>query len=188
VAVPAEAGITLLILSYTLKKTLEVINELKKEGLIKDYAIGGAIGALRWTQPFFTEDLDIFIILKKETKEKELITLSPVYEYLKKSGYIWKGHWIIIEGVPVDIFPVDELEKKAVEDAEKTEYEGTKTKVIKPEYLIALFLRASRDKDLRKIEMILNQTNVDREKLNEILNKYGLTEKFTNFRKRYYEK
>jgi len=49
VAVPAEAGITLLILSYTLKKTLEVINELKKEGLIKDYAIGGAIGALRWT-------------------------------------------------------------------------------------------------------------------------------------------
>ncbi|MEW6607087.1 MAG: nucleotidyltransferase [bacterium] len=171
-----------------MKKTLEVINELKENGLIKDYAIGGAIAALRWTEPFLTEDLDIFIIPEKEAKEKEVIILSSVYEYFKKGGYTWKGHWIIIEGVPVDIFPVDELEKKAVEDAKEIDYEGTKTKVIAPEYLIALFLRAGRNKDIRKIEMILGQTKVDKEKLNEILNKYGLTEKFTNFMEKHYGK
>jgi len=169
-----------------MKKALEVINELKEEKLIKDYAIGGAIGALKWIEPFFTEDLDIFIILEKETKEKELIVLSPVYEYLTKKGYIWKGHWIIIEDIPVDIFPVDELEKKAVEDAEEIEYEDIKTKIIMPEYLIALFLRAGREKDIRKTEMILKQTNVNKEKLNGILNKYGLTEKFTDFKKKCY--
>ena len=171
-----------------MKKTLEVINELKKKGLIKNYAIGGAIAALKWTEPFFTEDLDVLIILAKETKEKELITLTPIYEYLKKKGYIWKGHWIVIEGVPVDIFPADQLEKEAVDNAEETEYEGTKTRIIAPEYLIALFLRAFRDKDLRKIEMLLKQTNVNKEKLDEILNKYGLTKKFIEFRKKYYEK
>ncbi|MEW6481478.1 MAG: nucleotidyltransferase [bacterium] len=171
-----------------MKNVLNILNELKDKGLIKDYAIGGAIGALRWTQPFFTEDLDIFIILKKERGEKELIILSPVYEYLKKKGYTWKGHWIIIEGVPVDIFPADELEKEAIEDAKETEYEGTKTKVMTPEYLVALFLRAFREKDKRKIEMILKQTDVDKEKLDEILNKYGLTEKFSKFKKRYYGK
>ncbi len=171
-----------------MKKTLEVINELKEKGLIKDYAIGGAIGALKWTQPFFTEDLDILIIPKMETKEKELIMLSPIYGYLKKKGYTWKGHWIIIEGVPVDIFPTDELEKKAVEDAQETEYEGVKTKVIKPEYLIALSIRAFREKDLRKIDMILKQAKVDKRKLNRVLSLHRLTEKFIKFRKKYYGK
>ncbi|RLA85064.1 MAG: hypothetical protein DRG40_05085 [Deltaproteobacteria bacterium] len=35
-----------------MRKALEIIDELKKEGIIKDYAIGGAIAALRWTEPF----------------------------------------------------------------------------------------------------------------------------------------
>src|SRR3989338_10574506 len=71
---------------FKMRKTLEAINELKKEKLIKDYAIGGAIGVLKWVEPFFTQDLDIFIILVTETKEKELVDLSPIYEYLKKKG------------------------------------------------------------------------------------------------------
>ena len=36
-----------------MKKAIEVMNELKEKGLIKDYAIGGAIAALRWVEPFF---------------------------------------------------------------------------------------------------------------------------------------
>lgn len=43
--------------------------------------------------------------------------LSPIYEYLKEKGYRSEKHWIIIEGVPIDIFPADELEKEAFEDA-----------------------------------------------------------------------
>jgi hypothetical protein len=43
------------------------MNNLKEKGLIKDYAIGGAIATLRWTEPFFTRDLDIFVIPKKRS-------------------------------------------------------------------------------------------------------------------------
>jgi len=168
------------------KKTLSVLNELKEKGLIKDYAIGGAIAALRWTEPFFTEDLDIFIILEKEPDEKGLIVLSPIYEYLGSRGYGRKEHWVIIEGVPVDIFPADPLEKEAIEEAEEVEYEGVKTKVIVPEYLIALFLRAGRGKDLRKVEMLLEQCEIDKERLQKILHQYGLYDKFKEFEgKRY---
>lgn len=102
-----------------MKKTIEVINELKKERLIKDYAIGGAIGVLKWVEPFFTHDLDIFIISVKETKEG-VINLSPIYEYLKKRGCFWKGQWIVIEGIPVDFIPADALEKEAVEVVTET--------------------------------------------------------------------
>lgn len=168
-----------------MRKTLSVMNELKEKGLIKDYAIGGAIAALRWTEPFFTEDLDIFIVLEKRKDEKSLIVLTPIYEYFRNKGYLWEKHWIVIEGVPVDIFPADSLEEEAIENALETEYEGVPTKIITPEYLIALFLRAGREKDERKIELLLEQTEINLEKLNNILIKYDLMRKFEDFRQKY---
>jgi hypothetical protein len=153
------------------------MNELKERGLIKDYAIGGAIAALRWTEPFFTQDLDVFIILEEEADERGFIMLSPIYEYLKERGYVWKGHWIMIEGIPVDIFPADPLEEEAIAEAEEIEYEGVKTKVLTPEYLIALFSRAGREKDKRKIGLLLEQAEVDRQELGRIWDKYGLSER-----------
>lgn len=164
-----------------MKKTIELINELKKERLLKDYAIGGAIGVLKWVEPFFTRDLDIFIVPIAETKEG-LINLSPIYEYLKKKGCYWKGQWLIIEGTPVDFIPADALEKEAVENAQVTEFEGVKTKVVTPEYLVALLLKTGRDKDMRKIEMLLGQAQIDRGRLDKILAEYGLTEKFIKFK------
>lgn len=92
----------------------------------------------------------------------------------------------MIEGVPVDMFPADPLEKEAVEQAQEVEYEEVKTKVIIPEYLIALFLRAGRDKDWRKIQMLLEQGEIDRERLQRILSQYGLYEKFRNFQEKYH--
>ena len=166
-----------------MKDALVLINELKEKQLIKDYAIGGAIGVLKWVEPFFTRDLDIFIIPNKEYK-KELINLTPLYEYLQGKGASWKGRWLVIGGVPVDLIPVDPLEREAVENAEETEYGGVKTKVLTAEYLIALLLRAGRDKDKRKIEMLLGQARIDKEKLHNLLQKYRLSKKYVKFQKR----
>ncbi|OGF68033.1 MAG: hypothetical protein A2Y62_19355 [Candidatus Fischerbacteria bacterium RBG_13_37_8] len=168
-----------------MKNTIKALNELREKGLIKDYAIGGAIAALRWTEPFFTQDLDIFVILEKDDSESKLIVLTPIYEYLKAKGCVWEKHWLIIEGVPVDIFPADDLEMEAIENAQETEYETVKTKIMTPEYLIALFLRAGREKDKRKIQMLLEQSEIDIEKLNSVLQKYGLIDKFEEYKKSY---
>jgi hypothetical protein len=54
--------------------------------------------------------------------------------------------------------------------------------------LIALFLRANRDKDMRKTQMLLEQAEIDMEKLNKVLNEHGLTEKFVSSRGKYYGK
>ncbi|MBI4645435.1 MAG: nucleotidyltransferase [Bacteroidia bacterium] len=165
-----------------MKNTIKIINKLKKEGLIKDYAIGGAIGVIRWTEPFFTRDLDLFIILIQEPKDKEIIFLYPIYDYLEKIGYNkWTGQWIIVAGVPVEFIPAEGLSKEAVENAQETEYDGVKTKVITPEYLISLLLKAGRDKDKIKIKMLLEQAKIDMDKLKVILNKYNLNKKFQLF-------
>jgi len=163
-----------------MKNTIALINELKEQGLIRDYAIGGAIGVLKWVEPFFTRDLDIFIIPIAETKEG-LINLSAIYEYLKKKGCQWKGQWLVVAGTPVDFIPVDALEKEAVENAQVTGFDEIRTKVITPEYLVVLLLKTGRDKDVRKIEMLLEQAKIDRKRLDVILARYGLTEKFTKF-------
>lgn len=168
-----------------MKDTINVINKLKENGLINDYAIGGAIAVLKWTEPFFTRDLDIFII--HEAKEKEIV-LTPIYEYLKERGAQWEKQWIIVNGIPVDFIVADKLETEAIENAEEVEYEEVKTKILTPEYLIALFIRAGRDKDERKIEMLLKQTKIDMEKLEKILNENELIEKFVKFKEKYYGK
>jgi len=62
-------------------------------------------------------------------------------------------------------------------EAVEAEYEGIKTKVLTPEYLIALCLKAGREKDKRKIEMLLTQTKIDMgDAFNSNKNRYGKTQ------------
>ena len=161
-----------------MKKTLKIINELKKNRLIEDYAICGGIAALFYIEPFLTYDLDIFITLPPEERGKNLIILSPIFDYLKKKGYSWKEEHIIVEGIPVQFIPVDELEEEALNNAKAIIYEGVETKVVTPEYLIAILFRAGRKKDLAKVEKLLAEAEVDRNKLNDILLCYGLKKNF----------
>ena len=56
-----------------MKNVLEIMNDLKEKGLIKDYAIVGAIATLRWAEPFFTRDLDKFFILCYQNKQRQIL-------------------------------------------------------------------------------------------------------------------
>jgi hypothetical protein len=123
---------------------------------------------------------------KKEVAEDDKSFLTDIYDYLKFRGYDkWVGQWIIIEGIPVEFISAQGLEEDAVKNAVEVEYEGVKTKVITPEYLIATFLKTSREKDKIKIQMLLEQAEVDIGKLEEILTKYGLINEFRDFYERW---
>ena len=171
-----------------MKKAFKVINELKKKSLIDAYAIGGGIATLFYIEPFLTYDLDVFVILSEKMEKKKLNSLSTVFDYLKKKGYSFRREHIIIEGIPVQFIPADDLEEEAVRNAREIEYEKIKTRVITPEYLIVILLRVGRKKDVDKIEKLLEQTEIERKKLNEILKRYSLMEKFKLLRKRIYGK
>lgn len=158
-----------------MKNAIKVINGMVKEGLINDYAVGGGIAAMFYIEPFLTYDIDIFILI--ERKKEKLVLLTPVYDYLEKRGYSFKGEHIIVEGIPVQFIPADKLESEAIKNAKKVVYEGIETKVINPEYLIAILLRAGRKKDVEKIEKMLEETKVDRAKMKDILTRYNLLDK-----------
>ena len=167
-----------------MKKTLEILNKLKEKGLIEDYAIGGGIATIFYTEPVFTYDLDIFVIIKTDDAAK-IISLAPLYDYFKESGYSWKGEHIIIEEMPVQFIPAGEaLEREAVENARDIAYSGVKAKVVKAEHLIAMALKAGRRKDFEKAARLVEQARIDKHALEGILKKYGLSEKFKRWEER----
>lgn len=52
-----------LVPSTNLGGVIHVLEELRSEGIITDFAIGGAVAATLYYEPFSTIDLDIFFFL-----------------------------------------------------------------------------------------------------------------------------
>lgn len=166
-----------------MKKAIEIINEMTQNRVIQDYAIGGAIAALFYIEPILTYDLDIFFI----PFEERLDVLSPIYEYLTSKGYSTEKEYIVIEGITVQFIPVyNPLVKEGVEKSCQSAYQDVPTKVLRPEYLIAISLQTFRAKDIDRIIRLLDETDIDSEFLEGILKKYKLDEKYREFKEKYH--
>jgi hypothetical protein len=170
-----------------MEKTLKIINELMKQGLIVNYAIGGGIAAIFYIESFLTYDLDVFYQAAEE--DKGVTTLSPIYNWLKQRGYKSQKEHIIVEGIPVQFIPIyNELIHDAVKEAVEVKYEETRTRVFKPEHLIAIMVQTFRPKDRERLIKMMDEADINRGYLTEILEKYNLKEKFEHFMRLYYEK
>jgi hypothetical protein len=118
-----------------------------------------------------------------------VVSLSPLYEWLKGKGYRLQKEQVIIEGIPVQFIPVyNELVKEGVLHAVERIYGSIKTFVLRPEYLIAIMLQASRPKDIERLLRFFEEAEVSDEKLDSVLSKHNLKETYNNFRKKYYGK
>jgi len=162
-----------------MEEAFKVISTMHKEGVLKEYAIGGAIATIYYTEPFTTNDVDIFFI---PPEEQNLLILTPFYEFCTKRGYKTEKEYILIDDTPIQFLPAATLlEKEAVQHAVFVNYKNIQVKILRPEYLIAIFLHVFRLKDREKIVRLLEQTKIDRKLLLDILARHGLKEKFENF-------
>ena len=115
-----------------MEATLKVLNELEREGVITRYAIGGAVGAIFYMEPFLTYDVDVFVLLPQTAGG--LLTLTPIYEALRKRGCPEEGECILIEGMPVQFLPAyNALLEEALAEARETRYAETLTRVLRPD-------------------------------------------------------
>lgn len=164
-----------------MKKTIQVINALVEEGVIEDYALGGATALLFYAEPALTYDIDIFIILHAEQDNNKLIDLSPLYKSLEAKRYFPEKEHVIIEGVPVQFIPVyNPLIEEAVTQAVLANYEGIKIKILKIEYLLAIMIDTNRPKDRERIHQLLDDVSLNQNLLDEILQRHALKEKWEN--------
>jgi hypothetical protein len=168
-----------------MRETLQLLNEMQADGVINDYAIGGAIAATFYLEPSATFDLDIFIALPP-SPDTALMSLSPIYEYLTARGGKVENEYIVLGKWPVQFLPTaNPLELEALREATTIDYEGTPTRVMKPEHLLAIALRTGRTKDRYRIVQFMSERAVDSNKLNDVLSRHGLLSKWQDFEKRF---
>jgi hypothetical protein len=164
-----------------MKATLEVINRMQADGVIGNYAIGGAVGAIFYLEPLATLDIDIFVSLKKP-QGSPLVTLTPIYDYFTSRGYKTEREYLVIEGWLVQFLPPsDALDEEALRQAVETEVEGIRTWVITAEHLVAIALRTARAKDFARVLQFVEAGVLDANKLDSILKRHGLLEKWEQF-------
>ncbi len=145
---------------------LETLNGLKREGIIKDYAIGGGYAVNYYLEPSYTYDLDLLVLLGSDADYHVL------YEHLREAGNKIENIYITIGDLPVQSLPsfISPLFDEAIRKARRITVGGVPSKVIRVEYLIALLLISFRTKDKIRILSLLELT--DRKVLDEILRRF----------------
>ena len=140
-----------------LKKVLATLNELKKDGIIQDYAIFGGYAVMFYDAARSTYDLDVLVLLSTKDDYHNL------YEhFLTKKARI-ENVYIFIEDMPVQFLPsyISPLFHSAIEEANIVEFEGIRSRFVSVEYLVLLLLTSFRMKDKIRIQSLLNKVNKD---------------------------
>lgn len=160
-----------------MEATLQTLNDLEREGVIARYAIGGAVGAIFYMEPFLTFDLDVFVLLPQTAGG--LLTLSPIYAALKRRGCKEDGECMLVDGMPVQFLPAyNPLLEEALAEAVETRYAETTTRVLRPEHLAAIMVQTGRDKDRQRFSTFIQEAELDTEYLRDVLERHQLTNRF----------
>jgi hypothetical protein len=166
------------------RRTIEMLNALQADGIIHHYAIGGAVAATFYLEPAATLDVDVFVLLANQAGA--LVSLTPIYEYLKVRGGIEDREHIVIGDWPVQfLVPANELETEAVAASVPVDVEGVKTWIMLAEHLVAIALATGRAKDYIRVIQFIKEKAVDQVVLLAILKKYGLLPKWQQFQDKY---
>ena len=90
---------------------LRVANALVSTGLIKAYALGGALAAMHYSEPFATYDADIFFI---PATEDISAGIPDIYEALQAQGCEVEGDHLLLKNFPVQFLAAHGLTEEAV--------------------------------------------------------------------------
>jgi len=145
---------------------LETLNDLKRKGIIKDYAIGGGYAVNYYLEPSYTYDLDVLVLLGSDADYRAL------YQHFREAGNKIENIYIIIGDLPVQFLPsyISPLFAEAIRKARRITVGGVPGKVVRVEHLVALLLVAFRPKD--KIHILSLLEIADRKTLDEILRRF----------------
>ena len=147
---------------------------MRDEGVVRDYAIGGATAVLFYAEPTRTYDVDVFALLPS-MDPSALLTLAPVYRWAQSRGFTVDAEHVMVHGVPVQILPAyNALVTEAIQTARVHHYQGVPVRVVDPEHLIALALQAGGARRRERAWLLLQAGVADRLRLRALLQAHGI--------------
>ena len=151
-----------------------VLARMRDEGIVTDYALGGATAVLFYAEPTRTYDVDVFALLPSGD-QSALVSVAPVYRWAKSQGFTVDAEHVLVHGVPVQILPAyNALVIDAIHTAREHDYYGVPVRVVDPEHLIALALQAGGGRRRERAWLILQAGVVDRLRLRALLDAHGI--------------
>jgi hypothetical protein len=157
----------------SLADAFRVLAELRTDGAIEEYAVGGAMAMLFWAEPTLTFDLDVFVLLPPA--DTALVSLAPLYEWLRTRGHVESAEHVMIHGTPVQfLVSPNALGDEAIAAAAVHELDGVPCRVMRPEHLCALWLQAGGSRRRERVQMLREAGVVDEAVLADLLRRHGV--------------
>lgn len=162
-----------------------LLNEMVQAGVLKDYALFGAVAQMRYTEAVATLDADILVAPPEPDR---LDVLSPLYSFCQQRGYQPEGEAIRVGDWPVQFIPAFSLlTEAAVRDAETGEVDGVPLRVVRADYLVVIALSVGRAKDLARVVALRESGAVTDEEVAELAERHDLGSAWKTFLKRFDE-
>lgn len=164
-----------------IKEVLAAINQMRRDGIIDRYAIGGAVGATFYLEPVATLDVDVFVSFHPEPGQL-LASSRPIFDYLTRRGASVDGEYLVIAGWPVQFLPPSgPLGEEGLAEAVETLVDGEPASVFTAEHLAAIALQTGRAKDKARLLQFFEAGILDMEKFQSLIERHDLLEKWRRF-------
>ena len=165
-----------------IREVIVTLNQMEADGVIERYAIGGAVGATFYLEPVATLDVDVFIAFRSQT----LVSLKPIFDYLKARGCTMQREYVMISGWPVQFLPpTGPLVEEALAQAVEADVDGMPGRVFSAEHLAAIALQTGRAKDKTRLLQFIEEGALDVARFQEILRRHSLVDTWTKFERQF---
>jgi hypothetical protein len=157
----------------------DTLEQLLGEGILRQYAIGGATAAGFHGEPLATRDIDVFVFVDPAPGSL-LVSLQPVFTRLNELGFHeFEEEGLLVHGFPVQFLAASPgLESEAVESAMIVEWDHHRMRVMRPEHLAAIALTVGRPKDRARLVYLVELSEFDRARFAEIIRRHNLHDRF----------
>jgi hypothetical protein len=166
-----------------IKEIIIILNQMQADGVIGQYAIGGAVAAVFYLEPADTKDVDVFIRLNP-LPGQSLVSLDPINRYLEARGYRLNAEgYPVISNWPVQFLPAnDPLLMEALDQSIERDVDGVPVRVLTAEHLAAIAFSLGRSKDKSRLSQFLDAPAFDESRFSEILERHDLLDRWIRFK------
>ena len=166
-----------------MKQVAQLLNDMIACGVIRNYALFGAMAQMRYTEAVATLDADVLVAVPSADR---MDVLAGIDGYCKEQGFENEGDAVRVGAWPVQFMPVfSPLTREAMENAEIADFDGVALRVVRADYLAVIALSVRRGKDYARILALLESLSVTREQIAQLAAKHDLSQAWQQFEARF---